>query len=109
MHASIELCSLVLIATMQVLRTRWTGWRAFFGHKRTAIKVLALIVMIMEALVVIVHRHNHFRITGSVRPIFLIDNHFLGGVRRFIRQILQSLPPILDMLVLVFFVMLIYR
>merc|ERR1712223_143905 len=91
-HASIELCSLVLIATMQVLRTRWTGWRAFFGHKRTAIKVLALIVMIMEALVVIVHRHNHF----------------LGGVRRFIRQILQSLPPILDMLVLVFFVMLIY-
>ena len=35
---------------MQVLRTRWTGWRAFFGHKRTAIKVLALIVMIMEAL-----------------------------------------------------------
>ena len=49
-HASIELCSLVLIATMQVLRTRWTGWRAFFGHKRTAIKVLALIVMIMEAL-----------------------------------------------------------
>lgn len=107
-HASIELCSLVLIATMQVLRTRWTGWRAFFGHKRTAIKVLALIVMIMEALVVIVHRHNHFRITRSVRPIFLIDNHFLGGVRRFIRQILQSLPPILDMLVLVFFVMLIY-
>jgi len=94
-HASIELCSLVLIATMQVLRTRWTGWRAFFGHKRTAIKVLALIVMIMEALVVIVHRHNHFRITRSVRPIFLIDNHFLGGVRRFIRQILQSLPPIL--------------
>ena len=59
-HASIELCSLVLIATMQVLRTRWTGWRAFFGHKRTAIKVLALIVMIMEAL-----GHEIFKINAE--------------------------------------------
>lgn len=28
---------------------------------------------------------------------------------RFVRQVIQSLPPILDMLTLVFFVMLIYR
>ena len=43
------------------------------------------------------------------RPIFLIDNHYCGGIRRFVRQIFQSLSPILDMLFLVFFTMLIYR
>lgn len=108
-HGAIELCALVLIGVQVALKTRWIGWRTFMLHKRTAIKVLTLIIMIMEALVVLVHSRNHFRITRSLRPIFLIDNHACGGVRRFIRQILQSLPPILDMLALVCFVMLIYR
>lgn len=108
-HGAIELCALMLIGVQVALKTRWIGLRTFMLHKRTAIKVFTLIIMIVEALVVLVHSHNHFRITRSLRPIFLVDNHFCGGVRRFIRQILQSLPPILDMLALVFFVMLIYR
>ena len=108
-HGAIELCALVLISVQVALKTRWIGWRTFMLHKRTAIKVLTLIIMIVEALVVLVKSKNHIRITRALRPIFLIDNHFCGGVRRFIRQILQSLPPILDMLGLVFFVMLISR
>ena len=108
-HSCIELCALVLISVQVALKTRWIGWRTFMLHKRTAIKVFTLFIMIIEALVVLANSKNHFRITRSLRPIFLIDNHFCGGVRRFIRQILQSLPPILDMLALVFFVMLIYR
>ena len=91
------------------LKTRWIGWKTFMLHKRTAIKVLTLIIMTIEALVVIANMSNHFRITRCLRPIFLIDNHFCGGVRRFVRQILQSMPPIMDMLALVFFVMMIYR
>jgi two pore calcium channel protein 1 len=73
------------------------------------IKMCALVLMFVEALVVLIRANTHFRVSRALRPIFLIDNHFCGGVRRFIRQILQSLPPIMDMLGLVFFVMLIYR
>ena len=91
------------------LAFRWIGWRDFFRHKRTVIKVLALSLMFVEAVVVLIRANTHFRVSRALRPIFLIDNHFCGGVRRFIRQILQSLPPIIDMLGLVFFVMLIYR
>ena len=88
---------------------RWIGWRDFFRHKRTVVKVIALLLMFVEAVVVLIRANTHFRVSRALRPIFLIDNHFCGGVRRFIRQILQSLPPIIDMLGLVVFVMLIYR
>ncbi|TRY69993.1 hypothetical protein TCAL_02815 [Tigriopus californicus] len=107
-HSSIELGTLLLITLQVILKTRWIGWRDFFKHRRTLIKVFTLVLMIVEALVVLVRVDSHFRVSRSLRPIFLIDNHYCGGVRRFIRQILQSLPPILDMLVLVFFIMLIY-
>lgn len=61
--------------------------------------------MVIEALTVIVRQSSHFRATRALRPIFLVDTRHCGGVRRFIRQILQSLPPILDMLgLLLFFV-----
>ena len=107
-HASIELCTLILIAVLMGLRTRWVGWQTFIRHKRTSIKIVTLAIMIIEAVVVIARATTHFRITRALRPIFLIDNHYCGGVRRFVRQILQSLPPILDMLTLVMFIMLIY-
>ena len=94
------------------------------------LKVICLSIMFIEAIIVLVRSRSHFRyeqkkcpygckyvvvlfysyrVTRALRPIFLVDNHYCGGVRRFIRQILQSLPPIFDMLVLVFFVMLIFR
>eukprot|EP00088_Acartia_fossae_P037775 TRINITY_DN3900_c0_g1_i4.p1 TRINITY_DN3900_c0_g1~~TRINITY_DN3900_c0_g1_i4.p1 ORF type:complete len:917 (-),score=53.70 TRINITY_DN3900_c0_g1_i4:656-3406(-) len=107
-HASIELCSLVLLSIQAVLKIRWVGYRSCLKHNRTVIKSLTLIVMIIEAVVVLIRQQNHFRITRSLRPIFLLDTSVCGGVRRFIRQILQSLPPILDMMGLLLFVMLIY-
>lgn len=54
--------------------------------------------MVLEAFVVLLRQCSHFRVTRALRPIFLVDTRHCGGVRRFIRQILQSLPPILDML-----------
>ena len=107
-HATIELCTLILIAVLMGLRTRWMGWQTFIRHHRTSIKIVTLSIMIIEAIVVIARQYSHFRITRALRPIFVIDNHYCGGVRRFVRQILQSLPPILDMLTLVLFIMLIY-
>lgn len=59
--------------------------------------------MLLEVFVVLFRQTAHFRVTRALRPIFLVDTHHLGGVRRFIRQILQSLPPIIDMLMLILF------
>jgi len=64
--------------------------------------------MIIEAFVVLIRQTSHFRVSRALRPIFLVDTHYLGGVRRFIRQILQSLPPIFDMLLLIFFFVTVY-
>lgn len=59
--------------------------------------------MFVEATTVLVRQSSHVRVTRALRPIFLVDTKYCGGVRRFIRQILQTLPPILDMLGLLLF------
>lgn len=102
-HGTLELVALSIIAVELILKLRWMGWYTILKHKRTAIKCLALIVMAVEALVVLIRYESHFRITRALRPIFLVDTKACGNVRRFIRQILQSLPPILDMLGLLMF------
>ena len=107
-HSSIELCGLVLMTVQLFLKTRWIGWRSFLKHKRTLIKGVTLVVMISEAIVVLVRNKCHFRVTRAFRVLFLIDTHYCGGVRRFLRQIFKSLPPILDMLGLLLFIMVIY-
>ena len=61
--------------------------------------------MFVEAVTVVIRQSSHFRVTRALRPIFIVDTKHCGGVRRFIRQIFQSLPPILDMMgLLLFFV-----
>jgi two pore calcium channel protein 1 len=64
--------------------------------------------MYVEAVTVLVRQSSHFRVTRALRPIFLVDTRHCGGVRRFIRQIFQSLPPILDMMGLLLFFVTIY-
>lgn len=64
---------------------------------------MTLAIMLVEAVTVLVRQSSHFRATRALRPIFLVDTRHCGGVRRFIRQILQSMPPILDMLGLLLF------
>lgn len=104
-HSVIEIVALTTIAGELFLKLRWIGWHTILRHKRTAIKCLTLLVMFLEAVVVLIRRSSHFRVTRAFRPIFLIDTRSFGAVRRFIRQILQSLPPILDMMgLLLFFV-----
>ena len=64
--------------------------------------------MVLEVFIVLVRQTPHFRVTRALRPIFLVDTHHLGGVRRFIRQILQTLPPVFDMLILILFFIVLY-
>lgn len=42
--------------------------------------------MIIEAVVIMIRLDSHFRATRALRPVFLIDNFYCGGIRRFIRQ-----------------------
>ncbi|XP_077995926.1 two pore calcium channel protein 1-like [Glandiceps talaboti] len=107
-HSSLELFALTIIALQLGMKMRWLGFKTFVTHKRTAIKSATLLVMYAEAIVVLVRQTSHFRVTRALRPIFLIDTQYCGGVRRVMRQILQSLPPIVDMLVLLLFFMLIF-
>ncbi|KPI99014.1 Two pore calcium channel protein 1 [Papilio xuthus] len=97
-HGTIELLALTIIGVELHLKLKWIGWSTILKHKRTMIKGITLLIMVLEAVVVVCRQSSHFRVTRALRPIFLVDTRHCGGVRRFIRQILQSLPPILDML-----------
>lgn len=107
-HSTIELLALIVIGVELTLKLRWIGWKSVLKHKRTAMKCLTLGIMFIEAFIVLVRQTPHFRVSRALRPIFIVDTRHLGGVRRFIRQILQSLPPIFDMLLLIFFFVTIY-
>ncbi|RVE47915.1 hypothetical protein evm_007429 [Chilo suppressalis] len=104
-HGTIELLALTVIGVELHLKLKWIGWSTILKHKRTMLKGITLMIMVLEAVVVLCRQSSHFRVTRALRPIFLVDTRHCGGVRRFIRQILQSLPPIIDMLgLLMFFV-----
>ncbi|CAH1802030.1 unnamed protein product [Owenia fusiformis] len=107
-HGSVELLCLFVIALELIMRLKWLGVKQFVKHVRTVVKTTTLTVMFAEAIVVLIRQQSHFRVTRAFRPIFLIDSHYCRGVRRFIRQVLQSMPPILDMLILLLFFMLIF-
>ncbi|XP_063396225.1 two pore channel protein 1-like isoform X1 [Mytilus trossulus] len=107
-HGSLELFGLLILALELGIRMKWLGFRTFIKHKRTLIKSCTLIIVFIETIVVIIRQHNHFRVTRSLRPLFLIDTYYCRGVRRTFRQILQSMPPIIDMLLLLLFFMLIF-
>ncbi|RZF38082.1 hypothetical protein LSTR_LSTR006481 [Laodelphax striatellus] len=107
-HSTIELFCLFIIGLELGFKLRWIGWATILKHKRTMLKCITLVIMVLEALVILVRQSSHLRVTRALRPIFLVDTCHLGGVRRCIRQILQSLPPILDMLALIFFFVSVY-
>ncbi|KAL9981122.1 hypothetical protein ACROYT_G009786 [Oculina patagonica] len=107
-HATLEILSLFVVTAGMAVKLKWQGAKLYFTHKRTLCKVIVLSVVFVEAIVVLVRSENHVRVTRALRPLFLIDTHYCYGVRRVLRQILLSLPPILDMLFLLFFIMVIF-
>ncbi|XP_068750292.1 two pore channel protein 1-like [Montipora capricornis] len=107
-HGALEIFSLSIIGLELGIKMRWQGVKRFFMHKRTVMKVVILVIMYTEAIIVLMRRENHFRVSRALRPLFLIDAHYCNGVRRVLREILLSLPPILDVLFLLLFVMFIF-
>ena len=106
-HTGVEVgCLMVsLLVVLMKIRTRWrTAWE----QRRDLAKLALTLVLILEAVIVMTRRKPHWRFTRSLRPVFLVENHFMTGVRRFLRQLFESLPPILDIMGLVLFLITIY-
>lgn len=107
-HATLELLALVMVAFELCMKLRWLGFHAFIRHKRTVVKTSVLLIQFVEAIVVLVRKTTHLRVTRALRPIFLVDCRYCGAVRRNLRQIFQSLPPFIDILLLLLFFMVIF-
>ncbi|XP_026178531.2 two pore calcium channel protein 1 [Mastacembelus armatus] len=104
-HATLELLALVMVAFELCMKLRWLGFHTFIRHKRTMVKTCVLLLQFVEAIVVLIRQTSHVRVTRALRPIFLVDCRYCGAVRRNLRQIFQSLPPFIDILLLLFFFM----
>jgi len=50
----------------------------------------------VEALVVMVRQDNHFRITRILRPFFLLDVHYMRGVRRSVILLANKTLPLYE-------------
>ncbi|XP_041083969.1 two pore calcium channel protein 1-like isoform X2 [Polyodon spathula] len=107
-HTTLELLALVMVAFELCMKLRWLGFRTFIRHKRTMVKTCVLLLQFVEAIVVLVRQLSHMRVTRALRPIFLVDCRYCGAVRRNLRQIFQSLPPFIDILLLLLFFMVIF-
>ncbi|XP_054852779.1 two pore channel protein 1 isoform X2 [Eublepharis macularius] len=77
-------------------------------HGQGELLTCVLLLQFIEAIVVLVRQTSHVRITRALRCIFLVDCRYCGGVRRNLRQIFQSLPPFIDILLLLLFFMVIF-
>uniref|UniRef100_A0A9L0JXY3 Voltage-dependent calcium channel protein TPC1 n=1 Tax=Equus asinus TaxID=9793 RepID=A0A9L0JXY3_EQUAS len=107
-HATLELFALMVVVFELCMKLRWLGLHTFIRHKRTMVKTSVLVVQFIEAIVVLVRQTSHMRVTRALRCIFLVDCRYCGGVRRNLRQIFQSLPPFMDILLLLLFFMIIF-
>ncbi|XP_037536980.1 two pore calcium channel protein 1 [Nematolebias whitei] len=107
-HATLELLALVMVAFELCMKLRWLGFHTFIRHKRTMMKTCVLLLQFVEAIVVLIRQTSHVRVTRALRPIFLVDCRYCGAVRRNLRQIFQSLPSFIDILLLLLFFMVIF-
>uniref|UniRef100_A0A1A8RMU4 Two pore segment channel 1 n=1 Tax=Nothobranchius rachovii TaxID=451742 RepID=A0A1A8RMU4_9TELE len=107
-HATLELLALTLVGFELCMKLRWLGFHTFIRHRRTMVKTSVLMLQFVEAIVVLVRQTSHLRVTRALRPIFLVDCRYCGAVRRNLRQIFQSLPSFIDILLLLLFFMVIF-
>ncbi|NXF28946.1 TPC1 protein, partial [Nyctibius bracteatus] len=113
-HATLELFALIVVVFELSMKMRWLGFQTFIRHKRTMVKTCVLFVQFIEAIVVLVRQTSHVRITRALRCIFLVDCRYCGAFMnvflffRNLRQIFQSLPPFIDILLLLLFFMVIF-
>jgi two pore calcium channel protein 1 len=99
-HSGLEMVFLLFFATDTILQLVWLQPRAFITHKRTVLKIFIILIEYIEAFVVAVRGDVHIRVLRCLRPFFFVDSFVTSGVRRVLRQMLSSLGPIIDILLL---------
>ena len=102
-HEAVELTCHAILTIRVFLLADWIGWKSTLQQPRVVIRLAIIAGMVLESLIVLGTGTSHIRVMRLFRPYFLVDNHYSAGVRRVLRQIVQSLPAILDMIVLLLF------
>ena len=91
-----------------VLETLGLSFYSFQYIFRTVLKLTVLIILAIETIDIIARGESHLNISRCLRVVLVIDVYYFKNVRRFFRQILNSFPSILEMLILIIFVVLIF-
>jgi two pore calcium channel protein 1 len=99
-HEWLEMVLQAVLAVRVFVLASWLSWPRFFAQPRNSLRVVILVGMFLESLAVMIRGRDHGRIMRLLRPYFVIDSHYSALMRRVLRQIVLSLPPILDMLLL---------
>ncbi|XP_078741919.1 two pore channel protein 1 [Lampetra fluviatilis] len=106
--ALLESLCLFVIFLCLVLKLLSTGSCRSILTTHHSLLALILLVHCVEVVVVVVRQSPHLRLTRALRPIYLVHTHHCRRVRRNLEQMIQSLPPILDMLTLLLYFMVIF-
>ncbi|XP_065919465.1 two pore channel protein 1-like isoform X2 [Dysidea avara] len=104
----VEILLLLFLSSDFIFKLMWIKPKFLLKHYRTILKCVAWAVMFADAVVVLGQNKSHFRGTRALRPLFLLDTNLLTGVRRLLRQILQCMGQIADVLCQMFFFILIF-
>ncbi|KAA0716650.1 Two pore calcium channel protein 1 [Triplophysa tibetana] len=107
-HATLELLALAMVAFELCMKLRWLGFHTFIRHKRTMVKVnMPADYFYRLNLYVLLHHDNiKFFPFCAYQHVFFCSL-FLSSFRN-LRQIFQSLPPFIDILLLLLFFMVIF-
>uniref|UniRef100_A0A8C9USE8 Two pore segment channel 1 n=1 Tax=Spermophilus dauricus TaxID=99837 RepID=A0A8C9USE8_SPEDA len=89
-HATLELFALMVVVFELCMKSRWLGLHTFVRHKRTMVKVTCLSA----------------RCVAPVSPVGA--SNLCPSLPSNLRQIFQSLPPFMDILLLLLFFMIIF-
>lgn len=98
----------MIIEIEMMFRLKWMGAHAFFTHPMSVMKSLAALALFIDALVLWGMMQPHFRILRAIRPLFLYDNYYCISVKAFCKYLLRSVPPVIEMVVLILYIIVVY-
>jgi len=87
------------------IRTRLAS---LWSQKRDVVKFALTFLLLLESCFVAGMGKVQWRLSRSFRPLFLIENFYMTGVRRFLKQFFKSLAPVFDIIVLMMFIIIVY-
>jgi two pore calcium channel protein 1 len=98
----IEILLLICLLPHSFFYYNWKG-QGVLKEKKMIVKHFLIVEMLIEALVVIIRESPHLRFMRAFRPVFLFTNRYTNGMKRVLTEILESMPPVIDVLILLFF------